>query len=174
MGETVVRVGGARDVASAIGVWRKSSMARRGGQAPPAEREAQVRAHLQEPGVLLVLAEDAGDVVGMAAGVQGLADDGVGPPEPGLFFLSLVYVAPDRWGAGIGGRLVDALLDAARSQGYERAHLWTHRDHNDRAQWLYEGHGFRWLGVEKIDEAGECIIRYERHLTHTDGATRES
>lgn len=165
MGETVVRVGGARDVASAIGVWRNASTARRGGRPPTVEREAWVHSHLQEPGVLLVLAEDTGDVVGMAAGAQGLAGDGAGPPEPGRFFLSLVYVTPERWGEGIGGRLLDAILDAARAEGYDHVHLWTHRDHNDRARRLYEGHGFHWSGVEKSDEAGEHIIRYEQHLS---------
>lgn len=172
MGEVVIRVGETQDVAAAVATWRRSSTARRGGQAPTAEREAQVRSHLREPGVLLMLTEDAGDIVGMAAGVPGLANDGAGPPEPGLFFLSLVYVAPDRWSEGIGGRLVDAVLDAARCEGYDRVHLWTHRDNNDRAQRLYEGRGFHRSGVEKNDEAGDRIIRYERHLTDAEDATR--
>jgi ribosomal protein S18 acetylase RimI-like enzyme len=112
----------------------------------------------------------------MAAGVPGLAGDGAGPPEPGLFFLSLVYVVPHRWGEGIGGRLVDALLGAARAEGYDRAHLWTHKDDNSRAQRLYEGRGFRQSGVEKNDEAGERIIRYERHLSNAkaEGEARQS
>lgn len=173
MGEAVVRVGQTRDVAAAVGTWRRSSTARRGGCLPTVEREEQVRVHLQGPSVLLMLAEDAGDVVGMAAGVPGLAGDGAGPLEPGLFFLSLVYVTPERWNEGIGGRLVDAILDAARAAGYDRVHLWTHRDNNDRAQRLYEGRGFRWSGVEKTDEVGESIIRYEQHLTDAEGATRE-
>ena len=173
MSEVVLRIGGAQDVTAAIATWRRSSTARRGGCSPTVEREEQVHAHLHTPGVVLVLAEDAGQVVGMAAGVPGLARDGAGPHEPGLFFLSLVYVTPDRWDAGIGGSLVDAILDAARAAGYDRVHLWTHRDHNDRAQRLYEGRSFRWSGVEKRDEAGESIIRYERHLTDAEGATRK-
>lgn len=172
MGEIVLRAGEARDLEAAVSTWRRSSTARRGGFPPPAGREAQVRAQLQESGVLLVLAEEAGEVVGMAAGVPGLADDGAGPPEPGLFFLSLVYVVPDRWGEGIGGRLVDTILGAARSAGYDRTHLWTHRDNNDCARRLYAGRGFRWSGVEKSDEAGERIFRYERRLTDAEGAAK--
>lgn len=172
MDEVVIWVGGAQDVAAAVAVWRRSTTARRGGQVPPAERAAQVQSHLREAGIVLVLTEDAGDMVGMATGVPGLARDGLGPPEPGLFFLSLVYVVPDRWGEGIGGRLINALMDVAHAEGYNCVHLWTHGDNNDRAQRLYVGRGFRWSGVEKHDEAGERIIRYERHLTDTEGATR--
>ena len=76
----------------------------------------------------------------------------------------LAYVAPGRWGEGSGGRLVDALLAAARAEGYGCAHLWTHADDNERALRLYAGRGFRRSGAEKNDEGGEPIIRYERRL----------
>ena len=164
MGEVVLRLADAEHAEAAVAVWRAASTARRGGRPPSSERDARVRAHLREPGALLVVAEDAGAAVGMAAGVPGRTDDGAGPPEPGLFFLSLVYVAPGRWGEGIGGRLVDALLAAARAEGSDRAHLWTHADDNERAHRLYPGRGFRRSGAEKDDEGGERIVRYERRL----------
>ena len=71
----------------------------------------------------------------MALAMQGLADDGAGPPIPGLCFISMVFVLPDHWGRRIGGKLVEAVLTAARSRGYDRAQLWTHTN-NLRAQQL--------------------------------------
>jgi len=114
------------------------------------------------PGAFLLLAEAAGEVVGMTLGLQGLADDGAGPPIPGLCHVSMVFVTPDRWGEGIGGRLVAALLAEARSRGYVRVQLWTQAD-NTAAQRLYESHRFRRTGREK-DEFGERILHYERTL----------
>ena len=98
----------------------------------------------------------------MALGVQGLADDGAGPPVQGFCHVSMVFVAPERWGQGIGGRLVDALLAEARARGYDRAQLWTQAD-NPGAQRLYGGRGFLRSGREKED-LGEWIFHYERAL----------
>ena len=74
----------------------------------------------------------------------------------------MVFVAPDRWGEGLGGRLVDALLVEVRSRGYQRAQLWTQAD-NARARRLYEGRGFKASGREK-DGFGERIVHYRRDL----------
>jgi len=74
-----------------------------------------------------------------------------------------VFVAPERWGTGLGGEMVEAVLSEARSRGYDRARLWTHAD-NTRAQRLYENHGFRRTGREKQDDLGETIARYARRL----------
>ena len=121
---------------------------------------ARARGHVSNPEAFLLIAEDAGDVVGMALGVQALSDDGAGAPVRGLCHVSMVFVAPDYWGRGIGGRLVDALLPEARSRGYDRAQLWTQSD-NARARRLYEGRGFVLSGREK-DEFGERIVHYQR------------
>jgi GNAT superfamily N-acetyltransferase len=74
----------------------------------------------------------------------------------------MVFVAPDRWGGGLGGRLVDALLEEVRARGYERAQLWTQTD-NARARRLYQRRGFRPSGSEK-DEFEERIVHYQRDL----------
>lgn len=111
----------------------------------------------------MIVADDAGEVVGMAVGMQGLADDGAGPPVDGLCHISMVFVAPDRWGEGIGRQLIAATLDEARRRGFDRTQLWTHAD-NGRAQRLYEGHGLRRSGREKDDDLGERIVHYERDL----------
>lgn len=162
MDDVTIRRGEPADVEPAVAVWRAASAARQGGRQVRQESERRVRGYVRKPGAFLLVADAAGEVVGMALGMQGLADDGAGPPIPGLCHVSMVFVAPDRWGWGIGGRLVDALLAEARSLGYVRAQLWTQSD-NAGAQRLYEGRRFRRTGREK-DEFGERIVHYERTL----------
>ncbi|MEJ7763369.1 MAG: GNAT family N-acetyltransferase, partial [Thermomicrobiales bacterium] len=163
MGEVVLRRGLPGDFDAAVAVWRVASAARRDGRPSSPEQEARVRASLRKPDAFFVVADDAGVVVSMAVGMQGLAHDGAGPPSVGLCFISMVFVAPDRWDEGIGGRTVDAVLAEARSRGYDRAQLWTHAD-NRRAQRLYVGRGFRRSGREKDDDHGDLIVHYERRL----------
>lgn len=123
MSRMVIRRGGAEDIEPAIAVWLAANTARREGLTPRSEQAARARGHVSNPEAFLLIAEDAGDVVGMALGVQALSDDGAGAPVRGLCHISMVFVAPDYWGRGIGGRLVDALLPEARSRGYDRAQL---------------------------------------------------
>ena len=163
MTEVVVRCRSAVDGELAIAVWRAAEAARRGGRLVRAEHEERVRSYTRKPDAFLLLAEDAGEVVGMGVGMQGLADDGAGPPVPELCHIAMIFVAPERWGEGIGGRVLGGVLEEARSRGYERAQLWTHAD-NAHAQRLYERHGFRRTGREKGDDLGECIVHYERTL----------
>ncbi len=158
----MIRRGEAADVGPAVAVWVAASSARREGQPPRPEQEARTRGRVGDPGAFPFVAEDAGGIVGIALGEQALSDDGAGPPVPGLCHVSMVFVAPERWGEGIGGRLVDALLAEARFRGYDGAQLWTHSD-NARARRLYEGHGFRPSGSEKED-FGELIVHYRRAL----------
>jgi ribosomal protein S18 acetylase RimI-like enzyme len=165
MGDAAIRHGRPEDVEPAVAVWLAANTARRGGPLPRSEQEERARAHVSNPDAFLLVADDAGYVVGMALGMQGLADDGAGPPVEGLCHVSMVFVAPDYWGRGIGGRLVDALLPEARSRGYDRAQLWTQSD-NVRARRLYEGRGFLPSGREK-DEFGERIVHYQRALPQT-------
>ena len=121
MGRMVIRRGGAEDIEPAVAVWLAANTARREGLTPRSEQAARARGHVSNPEAFLLIAEDAGDVVGMALGVQALSDDGAGAPVRGLCHISMVFVAPDYWGRGIGGRLVDALLSEARSRGYDRS-----------------------------------------------------
>jgi ribosomal protein S18 acetylase RimI-like enzyme len=150
------------DVEPAIAVWRAANTARRGGRPVSAFEERRVRGAVAKPDAFLLVADDRG-VVGVGLGVQGLADDGAGPPIPGLCHVAMVFVAPDRWGRGIGGRLVDALLAAARARGYCHVQLWTDAD-NTRAQRLYEARGFGPSGRRKSDDEGEEIVHYVRAL----------
>ncbi|WP_037732379.1 GNAT family N-acetyltransferase [Streptomyces megasporus] len=52
--------------------------------------------------------------------------------------VQCVYVVPEERGAGLGGRLVDAVLDLARELGLERVTVHS----SDRAVPAYRRHGF--------------------------------
>ncbi|MDP8901456.1 MAG: GNAT family N-acetyltransferase [Actinomycetota bacterium] len=157
-----VRRGGPEDLEPALEVWRAAEEARRGVPASP-EHGGRVRAHIQNPTAFLFVADDADGIVGMAVGMQGLADDGAGPPVEGLCHIGAVFVRPTRWDEGLGGALVDAVLAEARSRGYARAQLWTHAA-NSRAHRLYERRDFRRTGREGRDDHGETIAHYARRL----------
>ena len=156
----VIRAGEPRDVEAAAAVWLAANAARRGDRSVPPGHEARVRGALQRADTFVVIAEDADAIVGMGAAMQGRADDGAGPPIPGLCHVGMVAVGPERWGEGIGGRIVDALCATARTRRYRAAQLWTHAD-NVRAQRLYDGRGFRPSGRRKTDDFGEPIVHYE-------------
>lgn len=157
-----VRRGGPDDLASALEVWRAAEEARRGGPPSP-DHGGRVRTYVENPTAFLFVADGTDGIVGMAVGMQGLDDDGAGPPVQGLCHIGAVFVAPERWGDGLGGELVDAVLSEARSRGYDRAQLWTNAQ-NDRAHRLYERRGFRRTGREGQDDFGETIAHYARRL----------
>jgi ribosomal protein S18 acetylase RimI-like enzyme len=158
----MIRLGGRDDFPLAVEVWRAANTARLGRPVAP-HHEARVWNYREADGAFLLVAEDDGALVGMALGMHGRADDGNGPVVPGLCHVSMVFVSPERWGSGIGGRLVDALLDEARAREYETAQLWTHAD-NERSQRLYERRGFRRSGRSMPDDVWDLIVHFERRL----------
>jgi ribosomal protein S18 acetylase RimI-like enzyme len=158
-----IRRGGASDLLPALNVWRAAEEARRNGGTISPEHGERVRNHMENPDAFFFVAEGEGKIVGMAVGMQGLAEDGAGPPIEDLCHIGAVFVVPDHWGKGIGGSLVDTVLTEARARGYGLAQLWTHAD-NTRAQTLYERHGFHPTGRQKPDEHNETIVHYERAL----------
>lgn len=163
MDDTEIRRGTTADIDAAVAVWVAAHGVRRGGVPPLPEQEVRARNHVDNPEAVLFVADAAGEVVGMALGEQALSNDGSGPPVEGLCHVSMVFVAPGRWGDGLGGRLVDALLEEMRGRGFQGAQLWTQTD-NARARRLYEGRGFVPSGREK-DESGERIMHYRRALS---------
>jgi GNAT superfamily N-acetyltransferase len=87
---------------------------------------------------------------------------GTGPVVPGASFLNLIYVLPERWGQGIGGRILDAVIDEATRRGTPRIHLWTHELDNERAQRLYAGRRFLRTGATLLDEDGAVTAEWVR------------
>lgn len=157
----VTRMGDADDLEAALAVISVAAEAR-DGVAVSVPLVQRSEASLTADSAFLAIAEDGGQVVGLASGMQGLADDGRGPPIPGLAHISAVFVAPERWGEGIGQALVDLVMEQARSRGYQRVQLWTHAD-NRHARALYEGKGFVASGREQVLD-GRSIVHYERDL----------
>jgi GNAT superfamily N-acetyltransferase len=88
--------------------------------------------------VALVARDDAGTAVGGGSAVMPLRDN--------LAFAFLdVFVLPEHRRQGVGGRLLDALLDVARSRDRTIAlaePVWDVDDDGDAGRWFLEAHGF--------------------------------
>ena len=156
-----LRLGGPGDVASALSVYERSNLARRRGNWPSrAPRVKQVAAHLRDPASWFIVGRDGDEDVAMALVSPFRAHRGAGEIVPGAAFLNLIYVLSDRWGEGIGGAVLDTVIEEAARRGCEQIHLWTHEGDNERAQRLYLGRGFRRTGLVDRDEAGEQIAEW--------------
>jgi GNAT superfamily N-acetyltransferase len=155
--DVVIRRGGPGDFGPAYAVWRAAETARRGGRPIGPVTEERVRGYRCRPGAFLFVADSAEGLVGML-----LATPATSHPRE-LCVVQMVFVLPERWGRGIGGRLLDAALAEAESRGYERAQLSTHAA-DPRAAALYAGRGFVRSGSLKVGELGESMARYERLL----------
>ena len=156
------RLGGPDEFRAGVAVWRAANHARL-GRPLAASHEVRARSYEDADGFFLVVAEDDGEVVGGVIGMQARAHDGKGAPERGLCHISMVFVAPDRWGEGIGARLLGAVMAEAGARGYDRVQLWTDAD-NHRAHALFERAGLRRTGREKVDDAGTPTVHYAARL----------
>jgi GNAT superfamily N-acetyltransferase len=147
-------LGDAADVDAAVSVYVRSNLARRQGVWPNrAARVERVRALLRDPDSWFLLANEGPVSVGMACAEPLRGKGGIGPGLPGGCFLNLLFVVPERWGEGIGGVLLDAVLAEAKRRHYSRIHLFTHGD-NERSHRLYRSRGFAPTG-ETEDGEGE-------------------
>lgn len=160
---TRVRFAEPDEVDAAVAVWRSSNEARMGCLLTPPEVEAAVRRWMAVPEAMLLVAGRGDRIVGMTLGVDGRADSGTGAAIPGLCHISLVFVAPDAWGQGIGAQLLDAILAEAKRRGYDRVQLWT-QETNLRARRLYAGRQFGPTSDTEVNPAGETVMRFERPL----------
>ena len=97
------------------------------------------------------------------------AKDGSGPVMIDRGHVSMVFVAPTRWGSGIGRELLDSLHLTMRERGYSVASLWT-RASNERARRLYEGRGYQRTPDVKQLPGGDEIVHYEIALSGSPGA----
>ncbi len=116
-----------------------------GSTAADAERlrEDEWRRRLVDRAIFL--AEIAGHVVGLAAGIK--AD------HPGDAELISMWVEPAWRGRGVGHRLVDAVLSWAAGEGFGGVRLWVAQG-NARAERLYARQGFERTGEVQPMAAG--------------------
>ena len=101
-----------------------------------------------------VAATDDGVVVGLAAGIR--SDDGNAE-------LVAMWVAPEARGSGAADALVEAVLAWARSASFPGLRLHV-TEGNERAERLYERHGFRRTGAASTRER-DGSIEFELELS---------
>ena len=112
--ETVVRRGHAEDLEPAFALWWRAESSRRHGPPPPVSVE-RVRGYARRAGAFLLVADSAGEVVSMALVTPASSR----PAEVAV--VQMVFVAPERWGEGIGGKLVAAAL----AKRFEKSHSFS-------------------------------------------------
>jgi N-acetylglutamate synthase-like GNAT family acetyltransferase len=78
-------------------------------------------------------------------------------PEETVGRLRLLLVEPWARGLGVGGRLIDACLEGARSAGLRRVTLWTN-DALTAARHLYERVGFQCVNRERHHRFGKPLV----------------
>ncbi len=81
--------------------------------------------------------------------------------EPSVGHMARLYVAPDRWGRGIGSALYWAAIGFLREAAFAEATLWV-LERNERARSWYEHLGWRPSGERKTvyAPAGVEDLRY--------------
>lgn len=87
-----------------------------------------------EPDGRLFLASENGTALGCVA----LRKLGRGVCE-----MKRLYLRPEARGRGLGNILIEKIIEAARSIGYQKLRLDTHPPKMGKAVSLYESHGFR-------------------------------
>lgn len=106
---------------------------------------------------LLAVAEhDDREVVGF---VSVSPDD----DRPERFDLGRIYVHPDRWGEGVGSRLLAHAESAVADRGGERVRLGVMAE-NDRAVGFYESAGYDRVGRFEDDRLDTEGYTYEKAL----------
>ncbi len=148
-----------------VDVWQRANAAR--GQPATPERVARVRAKLMDAAACVVWLREAGDVVSMALAEPWCEDDGAGVQRPGWGHVSMVFVRPELWGRGVGGRTMAELHRQAADRRCQDLTLWTRRS-NDRALALYASAGWARSGRTSTLPDGSAILQLGRSI---NGAT---
>lgn len=106
--------------------------------------------------LFFVAVDDASTVVGFVVGV---------PTQDveTTYSLRSIYVHPDRWGAGIGYRLLSRLETAVQARGGDRIELFVMTD-NDVAIDFYESTGFHRVTKEYNETHGVDNYGYAKDL----------
>jgi GNAT superfamily N-acetyltransferase len=109
----------------------------------------------------MLVAEDEGELLGFSTSGESRDEDA----GPSAGEIRSFFVATGRWGGGIGGALMAAVLDSLRERGFSEATLWSF-EANERANAFYEGAGFTRDGAVKTEETWGQLpeIRFRRSL----------
>ncbi len=118
------------------------------------EHDLATVAKFEPPDGRLLLALDDGVAVGIGC-LQRIG--------PEVAEIKRMYVDPARRGEGIGGRLLDELLNAGRDAGYERIRL-DSQEFMTAAHGLYRSRGFTEIGPYPESEVeSEIPDEYKSH-----------
>ncbi|KAF2972259.1 hypothetical protein GQX73_g1263 [Xylaria multiplex] len=118
--------------------------------------EVSVLADLKDPAVQTWTARDAtGKVLGLVQLVRGISEPCV-PGDPATHAeLRRLYVDTTAHGRGIGSKLIAAVEDQARAEGFKE--LWlTVWEHNPKAERLYQRLGYKKYGSTDF-LTGACV-----------------
>ena len=109
----------------------------------------------------MLLADDDGELVGFSACGESRDDDA----DPSVGEVRSFFVAADRWREGVGGRLMEAVLDSLRERACTEVTLWSFAA-NHRANAFYERFDFTRDGAQKTEDAWAHLpeVRYRRSL----------
>ncbi|QGF23724.1 GNAT family N-acetyltransferase [Raineyella fluvialis] len=108
---------------------------------------------------LLAIADDDGGIVSFAA-----VEPEREATHQGRGELRFLGVAPEHWGEGWARRLLVALPDACREEGFNDLILWVYAD-NTRAIWVYEAMGWNATGrTRKHEVTGRLEAEYRIKL----------
>ena len=94
-------------------------------------------------GGLFFVAEAEGQVVGFACGAVKVNGDLAVLPEGEYLEVEDVHVAAKYRNQGVGGELLERVLEAAREKGVERARLYSAARDLDSVVRFYRKHGFK-------------------------------
>lgn len=104
-------------------------------------------------GPYFLVAENDGDIAGFAQAEEMMSDErhtAVLPTGTRYLDVTNVYVVPHLRSSGIGGALLDELLDRAAQQGIERSMVYSAASELDRVVAFYRSHGFRGWFVQLV------------------------
>jgi GNAT superfamily N-acetyltransferase len=163
----VVRSAERRDQEAWARVWNESARAGfaellpDGHPFPESDRGRWLEL-FEDPAVSQVLVEEDGELLGISTCGSSRDDD----VDESVGEIRSFFVAPGRWGHGVGRALMGGALDSLRERGYSVATVWSFAA-NERANAFYEALGFTRDGAEEPSgEAWADIpgIRYRRSL----------
>jgi ribosomal protein S18 acetylase RimI-like enzyme len=125
-----------------------------------AERWTQLLSRSQATGFTLVAEED-GEVVGFCSVVAPARDEDLGTRA---CEVAVMYVAPERWRAGLGQALLDEAVTRLDDGRWDEATLWVFED-NPRARSFYTKRGIAPDGaIRRAADEGPPEVRLRRSL----------
>jgi ribosomal protein S18 acetylase RimI-like enzyme len=133
------------------------------GWEPPslAAERGQWERRLVDPAGWTLIALDANAALGTVHVTDARAERGEGSAIAGRAHLSGLFVLPERWGEGIGNRLLDAALAEMQSRSYREAQLFTAAA-NQRSRIFYERRGWRATAPDARTHDDLLLAGYER------------